>query len=394
VYYKIINKKKKILTIIIDLFGYILWSIPNILKRKSQITNIKEILIIRTAYIGDVIMTLPVLKPLKTLYPDARVTFLTGSKAREVLENNPYIDEILIYDAFWFYPKRFKEAIRDYLKFLKVLRSRRYDLVIEARADIRDILLIAYLSKSKYRVSYKVGGGGYLLTHIVPFKEIKHKVDYHLDIVKFLGAKVEDVIWGLQPRVEDNLKVNALLDEERVNNPEILIGIHPGGRKELKCWSPEGFATVADYLISKYGATVIFTGSMEERNLIENIIKKMAHKAINFAGKTNLRTLTALIERLNLFICNDSAPLHIASAVGTPTIAIFGPSKSKETGPYGNIHKVVEKDFPCRYSCDENICKHEIYNECMKTITPDDVCKAVREVIMRAGVVEKVDLKT
>jgi len=114
----------------------------------------------------------------------------------------------------------------------------------------------------------------------------------------------------------------------------------------------------------------------------------------NFAGKTNLRTLTALIERLDLFICNDSAPLHIASAVGTPTIAIFGPSKSRETGPYGNIHKVVEKDFPCRYSCDENICKHEIYNECMKTITPDDVCKAVREVIMRAGVVEKVDLKT
>jgi len=133
---------------------------------------------------------------------------------------------------------------------------------------------------------------------------------------------------------------------------------------------------------------------MEERKLIENITEKMTHTAINFAGKTDLRGLIALIKRFELFICNDSAPLHIASAVGTPTVAIFGPSKSKETGPYGNIHKVVEKNFLCRYSCDENICKHEIYNECMKTITSDDVCKAVREVIMMAGVGEKVDLKT
>ncbi len=107
----------------------------------------------------------------------------------------------------------------------------------------------------------------------------------------------------------------------------------------------------------------------------------MDNTTVNLAGKTDLRLLASLIERFNLFICNDSAPLHIASAMKTPTVAIFGPSKSIETGPYGNTHIVVEKDFPCRYSCDENVCKHKIYNECMTAITTDDVCNAVKDIL-------------
>ena len=381
-YYRIINRKKKAFTIIADLLGYALWTPINLFKKKNTpLTNIKEILVIRTAYIGDVIMTLPILKPLKNLYPDARITFLTSSSARDVFRNNPYVDSILTYDAFWFYRKGLKEAVKDYLKFLKILRSKTYDLVIEARADIRDILLLTYLSKSRYRVSYKVGGGGYLLTHAVPFEEIKHRINYHLDIIKFLGSNIHEIEWGMYVGSEEQNAADLLLLREGINRTDLLVGIHPGSRKELKSWFSDRFAKLADTIITEYDAQIVFTGSPEEKEFIDRIIIKMDRAAVNLAGETDLRLLSGIIGKLDLFICNDSAPLHIASAMKTPTVAIFGPSKSKETGPYGNIHRVVEKDFPCRFSCDEDVCKHQAYKECMEKIEVNDVLEAVRSLV-------------
>ncbi|MBI5789562.1 MAG: glycosyltransferase family 9 protein [Candidatus Schekmanbacteria bacterium] len=382
-HYKIINKKKKIATMMADLLGYLLWLPVNIFKKNTPLTGIKEILVIRTAYIGDVVMTLPVLKPLRELYPDARITFLTSFAARDIFLNNPYVDDVLAYDAFWFYPKASKEGIGDYLKFLKILRSKRYDMVIESRADIRDILLLTYLCRGRYRVSYNVGGGGYLLTHVVPYREIKHKVDYHLDMVKHLGGNIGKVEWGISLTAEEKVAVKALLGEVGILPADLLVGIHPGGRKGLKCWAAAKFAETADRLISEYGAKIIFTGSPQETGLIADIIQKMEnHKqAVNSAGKANLRIISGLISRLDLFICNDSAPIHIASAMKTPTVAIFGPSKSRETGPYGNIHRVVEKGFPCRFSCDEDVCLQNNFNVCMEAIQVEDVLAAAREVL-------------
>lgn len=382
-YYKIINKKKKIAITIADLFGYALWTPAKIFKKKLEFppVKIKSILIIRTAYIGDIILTLPILKPLKELYPDAKIAFLTSSKAKEVLENNPYIDEILTYDAFWFYHKGLKEALVDHWKFLKLLRSKSYDLVIEARGDIRDIALLAYLTKSKYRVSYNVGGGGYLLTHVIPFKRIKHKVEYHLDIVRFLGCESNPVEWSIYLKPEEKNCGRILLLNEGVGESDFIVGIHSGGRLGLKCWFDRGYAEVADWIATRTGAKIVFTGSEDERGLIENIITKMGNPAINLSGKIDLRLLSSLIERFNLFICNDSAPLHFASAMKTPTVAIFGPSKSKETGPYGNLHRVVEKNFPCRYQCNENSCHHERFHACMKEITVENILEAVRSLL-------------
>lgn len=381
-FYKIINKKKRMATRIADAVGYALWAPAAILRRNlpPRKEEVKEILVVRTAYIGDVIMTLPMLKPLKERYPGSRITFLTANAAKDLFKDSPYVDEVIAYDAFWFYKK--SGTFRD---FLKRLRSRRFDIVIEARADIRDIFLIAYMSRSRWRVSYKVGGGGYLLTDVVPFKEIRHKVDYHLDIVRFLGAAVDSIDWGIKPSDEEMRKVDSLLLEEGIGDSDTLIGIHPGARKDLKRWSMDGFKEVGDRLASEYGCKIVFTGSSQENELIEDIIKGMANKAVNLAGKTSLRTLPGLMKRFTLFVCNDSAPLHIASAMNTPTVAVFGPSKSKETGPYGNIHRVVERDFPCRSDCDEDICRHIPFKECMEKITVEDVLSAAGETLNECG---------
>jgi ADP-heptose:LPS heptosyltransferase len=175
--YKIINKKKLAATAVADAIGHLLFGANRLFRKSGKIRaeEIKDILIIRTAYIGDVVMTLPVLKPLKELFPGARISFLTATGAVDVLKNNPFVDEVIAYDPFWFYPS----AGGSYRRFIKDLQTRTFDLVIE-EADIRDILLIAWRIKSRYRMSYDVGGGGYLLTHVVPYPGLKHKVEYYL----------------------------------------------------------------------------------------------------------------------------------------------------------------------------------------------------------------------
>ena len=193
--YKIINKKKLAATVALDLVGRALFLPARLFRRshKIQADQVRTILVIRTAYIGDVVMTLPVLKPLRELFPGARISFLTATGAAEVLKNNPFVDEVIAYDPFWFYPS----SMRAYGKFIRQMRTRAFDLVIEARADIRDLLLLAWPLKARYRLSYDVGGGGYLLTHVVPYPGLKHKVEYHLDLVRYLGYRGNGLEWGI-----------------------------------------------------------------------------------------------------------------------------------------------------------------------------------------------------
>ncbi|MBI5740232.1 MAG: glycosyltransferase family 9 protein [Nitrospirae bacterium] len=381
--YKIINKKKLLATLAVDIAGNIVFSPKLLFKRRGEIRpgEVMNILIIRTAYIGDVIMTLPVLKPLRERFPNARITFLTGIKSAEVISNNPYVDEVLTYDAFWFYGKKGKKVMPEYLHFLKHLRAKMYDLVIEARADIRDILMLVYPSRSRYKVSYNVGGGGYLLTHTVPYRELKHKVEYHLDMARYLGCNDGPVEWSIYLTPVEEKKAGDILGKLGVPSDRPLVAMHPGARLQLKCWSAKGFAVVADRLIEESGANIIFTGSPDEVDLVKRIEKIMRNRPVVLAGETTIREMASILKKCDLFICNDSSPLHIASAMKTPTVAIFGPSKSRETGPYGNTHRVVEKDFPCRYDCDESTCRHTMHNECMTAIGPDDVINAAMEIM-------------
>ena len=236
--------------------------------------------------------------------------------------------------------------------------------------------------KTRFKVGYNIGGGGYLLTHVVPYKGTIHKVEYHLNIAKYLGCEInKDVEWGIYLTGDEKKRVKEILEGEGVSPDRPMVAMHPGSRKELKCWSPEGYAKVADYIISEVGATILLTGAHEEVPLVETVKGFMKNRPVVLAGKTTLRELTGIISRCSLFICNDSSPMHIAAAMKTPTVAIFGPSKSVETAPYGKGHIVVEKDFPCRYACDEDICHFRSHNQCMKEISMNDVFMAVAEML-------------
>ncbi len=245
--YKIINKKKLVATAAADVLGHLLFALPRLFRKTEKIRpeEVRSILVIRTAYIGDVVMTLPVLKPLKELFPGARISFLTANGAVDVLKNNPYVDEVIPYSPFWFYPS----PMAGYGKFIRDMKTRTFDLVIEARGDIRDILLLAWRIKAHYRVSYNVGGGGYLLTHRVPYPGLKHKVEYHLDIARYLGYRGTDLEWGVYLTDAEKRRVEGVLSKYGFKPP--FIAMHPGSRLALKRWPMARYGELADALADR-----------------------------------------------------------------------------------------------------------------------------------------------
>jgi ADP-heptose:LPS heptosyltransferase len=371
--YKIVNRKKLFFTMLADFIGNsIVFPFRPFIQHVPILPEtIKQILLIRTAYLGDVIMTLPMLKPLKERFSGATITVLTSLGGREILLNNPYVDDVLVYDPFWFYAR----PLRDYFKFLGQLRKRRFDLTIEARADIRDILFLVFPTRSRAKLSYAVGGGGYFLSHIVPYEKLKHKVEYHLDLVRFLGCSTDTVDWGVYLTETEKEEVARLIRNSGVSAP--FFCAHPGGRLPLKGWPTHRCADLYDRMIDRFGLPLVLLSAGSEIGLADEIAGRMRNRPILLAGKTTIRQLSGVIARAALLVCNDSAPMHIAAALGTPTVAIFGPSKSAETGPYSKGHLVVEKDFPCRWSCDESRCKNVNHHACMEAITVDDVFQAI-----------------
>lgn len=376
--YKIVNKKKLLATMLLDAIGYSVFFPGLLFKRQKEIRPdcIKSILIIRTAYLGDVVMTLPVLKPLKERFPNSKITFLTSTAARDVLINNPYIDEIITFNPFWFYPSERKK----YVEFIRGLKQRSFDLVIEARGDIRELLLLVFPLKARYKVSFGFGGGGFILSHRVPFTGVKHKLEYHLDIVKYLGCESSDELeWGVYLTDEEKKGIEKILYDNRIDRP--FICVHPGARHPLRRWFPERFASLCDKIVKELNIPIVFLGAKDEKAVIDEVIAKMEHTPKNLAGLLSLREMSGILSKSQLFICNNSGPMHIAASLKVPTVVIHGPSKSYWDAPYGNLSRIMEKTFPCRDSCDENSCGQSNYAACLKAITVEEVFTAVKDIL-------------
>ncbi|MBF0458039.1 MAG: glycosyltransferase family 9 protein [Nitrospirae bacterium] len=388
--YKIINRKKLIATATADMMGGLLHAPFDLFKRQKEIDpkQISTILVVRTAYIGDAIMTLPMLKPLRDGFPNVKVTFLTSRAAAAALQTNPYIDDIITYDPFWFYGANNKgtngKGKKGYFTFMRELRKRKFDLVIEARGDIREILLLVKPLDARYKVSYGVGGGGFLLTHVVPYAGLKHKVEYHLDIARYLGCPVDDCQWGIYLTKEENANTRKLLRDNDIKRP--FAAVHPGARIPLKQWQLQRYAALYDRIETELGIRTVITASDKDTDYVKDILRLMRTRPVDLTGKLTLRELAGVLGSSRFFVSNDSAPMHIAASMGVPVAAVFGPSKSIETAPYGTLHRVIEKDFPCRYTCDENSCRHTRFHACMEAIEVDDAMSAIKDLIKEINV--------
>ena len=405
--YKIINRKKLWATRTADWIGKVLFAPRRLLRSPGLIEpgRVGNILLVRTAYVGDVVMTLPMLKPLKRHFPSAAVSVLTSSSAAPLLMGNPYVDEVITYDPPWFYergshrtaavagrPRTVMEGKSrnermeppravSYVDLWKALRSRGWDLVIEARGDIREILAFVAPARARYKLSYDVGGGGYLLTHVVPYPGTKHKIEYHLDIARFLGCSTEDELeWRVHLTDEEQTHAHGILAECGVETP--FVCIHPGGRLPLKRWPEERYAALCDRLTGELQSRIVLLGSNAECEIVDRIISRVRHRPTSLAGKLDLRQLAAVLAEAALLVCNDSGPMHIATAMGTQVAAIFGPSKPSETRPYGDSHLVAAGEFPCRTTCDENHCRHHCRHACMHEVSVENVFDMIRPALI------------
>lgn len=341
------EKKNLLATAFVDLIGSVLffW-----IKKNKPLGEVKNILVIRVDHIGDVITTIPSLRALRKAFPNAKISVMVRSLTKELLVNCPYINELIIYNPPWYRGEKNFNILKN-IRFLRNLRKRNFDLAIDFRGDLRNIFL-AYLSKARNRLAYDVKGGGFLLTNIADYrKEHIHSIDRNLDVLEKLGIDAKDR--SLELWIPQEIKKRIKLPERK------FVVINPGSGGSKKLWTCEGFAKVADHIASKYKIEIVLTGSSGETKLTNGVESLMSFKPLNLAGKTSLLELAEIIRRAKLFISPDSGPVHIAVAVKTPTIALFGTSLSEVWG----------------YKSEKNILLENKGD--VKGIKPEDVIKAV-----------------
>jgi len=374
------NKKKNyILALLIDIVGYSFIGLTRFFRKGKDLDNPERILVIRLDHIGDVLLSTPSLRALRKLYPKAQISCLVGSWAKEVLKRNPNVDEVTTFNPPWLQRGNSKRTSSLKLfRFALSLRKRNFDLSIDFRPDIRN-LFFDYLIGAKRRVGYGFKGGGFFLTDVVPYRDEKHILERNADVLRVLG--IDNFAFNLEIHFsnDDEIYVQKLLENYDIHEGDLVIGLNPGAGYSVRNWTNEGFARLADELTKKYGAKIIIIGTNDAQALVGEIISLMRTTPVNITGKTHLKQLIALIARLNLLITVDSAPRHIANAIGTPVITLrHGVDSQKLWSSYSNNDHVIALDLSCS-PCGEEICPKGT-RDCMTLITPEEVLRVAKKV--------------
>jgi predicted lipopolysaccharide heptosyltransferase III len=324
-------------------------------------------LIIKLRYIGDVLLATPTVRAIKTARPDVRVTMLVNRGTEDVLSGNPDMDEIVILD---------KESLAEQWQLIAGLRRRRFDTVIDLTDGDRAAFL-SWISGAPVRIGFndEHRWRGRCYTQVVqPAPGVRHRIDRDLEALKPLSIQAgsKDLQLWLMP--EEANSADQLLDQLGVQRSQSIVILQPGARYWFKAWPSERFAELADRLTSQYGCQVLIGGSRQESDLAEQIRQMAKSRPIIMAGRTTIKQFAAIAKKSALFVGNDSGAMHIASAVGTPVVALFGPSSPVEWGPRGGATEVIYKGLDCR-TCFHPIC-HRGEQNCMKLIAVDEVMSA------------------
>jgi heptosyltransferase I len=342
-----------------------------------------SILIIKLSAIGDVVHSLPLLEVLRERFPIAKIDWLVEEDASGIVEGHPLIDSLLVFPRkSWlrrFMRKREYTSVgRETARFIRGLRSKRYDIVIDLQGLLKSGIL-AFLVRGKRKIALNNGReGSALFVHervAIPDPEI-HALERYLCIARYLGVK--DPWWdGSIPVYEsDKAYVDALLGEHDLDRS--LVAVNPMAKWETKLWEPRRFALLADLINEKLAAAVIFTGSGSDRGAIGAIQSEMKTEALNLAGRMTLKQLACLYQRCAAVISTDTGPMHIAAAMKSPTVVgLFGPTSPLRTGPYGARQRVVSAGVACS-PCFKKRCDDM---RCMRQITVDMVYEAVKETL-------------
>ncbi len=339
--------------------------------------RLNHILIIKMRYIGDTVLVTPLLRALKDALPNTRLSFLVNHQSAGIFGNHPHIDHLMIFDY-----NRARRSIRYLIKFLLELRRGNFDMVIDLTRNDRSAFF-TFISGAPIRMGYE--GSSYFLnkayTHRVPYKFGKiHTVDHHLMMATALGFSAFDSNPYLEVCKPDIQFIRQFIEAHGIQPDKAIVIIHPGARRCYKCWPLERFSHIADALTTHYPVQVVLAGGPEDREKCQAILKGMQKPGIDLCAKVSLEQLPALIHESVLLIGNDSAPIHIATAVNTPVIALFGPTRWEAWQPRRNHDKTLSINYPCR-PCGHSRSNCPLGDDyCMSQITEDMVWVSIQEV--------------
>ena len=385
--------------LLMSMIGGLLW-LGRIGKKAPPLTpqsfHPKHILVIRLDLIGDLVLSLTVVRALKRTYPEAEIDLLAIPASAKVATYDPHLSEIITYDPnIWRRPRALLQPKnwREVRALSSKLRARHYDLTISVYANWAAVL--AVLSGARRRVGYGAEGFPGFMTdslpggipgrwrHYAPLDN-KHEVDYCLELAKAAGATLtpEDRIPRLYVDEKTRQEVEQLLRQEGVQPGKPLIACHINSNNgQSKRWPIPYWATLIDRLIRQQGAQVVLTGAAADLPQIESVTQRMCEHAINLAGKTSLTQLAALLQKADLLISGDSGPLHMGVACGTPIIGIYGPTNPSLGGPVSPDATVLRSGIwcsPCYNAKDTADCRFYT-TQCMKNITPSQVFDLVQQ---------------
>ncbi len=332
--------------------------------------NPGKILIIQTAFLGDVILITPLVRATKELFPEAHIDVLVIPQTREVLAHNPHVREVLTFD------KR-RHKMRAFIRMVRTIRNRKYDLAISPHSSATTGYLML-LGGIPERLGFDRRHAARYLTRKVPHLKNRHKIDKNLHLLSvFTDRKFSGDTELFLPEAACVSAAGRL--SESTGNGKPLIALAPGSIWFTKRW-PQTYYVELARLLSADGFNLVFIGGPDEKDMCNEIISTAGLNVPNFAGAASVTESAALLKQCDLLVCNDSGAMHIANAVGTDVVAFFGPTvQSIGYYPYREHDKVFEVDLDCRpcglhggYSCP---LKH---HNCMKFIKPESVFRHIK----------------
>lgn len=339
----------------------------------------QRMLIVNVNWIGDVIFSTPFIKAVRDAYPDGYIACLLHPRCADILEGSPRIDEIIIYDE----EGRHKGIIGK-LMLILYLRKRSFDIAFILHRSFTKALL-TYLAGIRERIGYPTKNRGLLLTRTIdlPEEEI-HKVEYFLGLARGSGIKVRESSYEFFVGGADRESIKKFLTKHCVADKDRLIVLCPGGNWGPKRWPKKSFAKLADMLAEGLSAKIVLSGAKQDSVLVEEIRGMMKSIPVISCGLTTLKELGAMLERADLVVANDSGPMHLAVAMKSNVIALFGPTSPGLTGPYGKgNYRVIWNTEGCEVPCYDVTCAD---NRCMKLITVEEVFKESEEMLKQRSI--------
>ena len=356
-----------------------------LLKGTPELPNRDDpILVIQLGDIGDAVLTLPAIEALGKAFPERSLVLCVREHARELMEDCPWVRHVLSVNK---QKRNVRAELRHQIQFFRALREYRCALAFELRTGTRGAVM-AFLSGARTRVARYANDGtlwrNRLFTHLVkPLQEdIQYAAQHNLNIMAPFGLFSENPRPTISVPERRRKMVETLFLKAQIPENRPLVAVHPFSLWRYKEWRPSEMAALLDRIQVEHDCAVVVTGAPNERKRAEDLIGICSRKPYNLAGETSIGELPAVLEACRLFIGVDTAALHIAAAVGIPTVGIFGPSSWTNWAPRGREHLVVKMDLPCQ-PCSRKGCDGSERSRCLMEFKADEVHERIARMLDR-----------